>query len=448
MHIHILRNTKGLTLAMTVVIMALLLIITPVLYFNLRHESESAFKKKGSDIAFYLAEAGIKRAEWKLNESITIWNDAVEGTMPAGYQGTTLFTDIEGGEYKITMTAGPAANQVTVISQGRDASTNETRAIRLILGKVSLLYAIVNTNKEMKLTNNKVTVHWGPVYITDEIKFEPTLFFPRKFARGKIKDRDTDPSGDNTDNIEFWAFDTTLPDPPDIDFAAYIALAKANTIDVDPPGTGIITSNGNELAVATPLGSGYFSNSLNPQGITISGDYTLVDQSKVIFVEAADNKACTLQDVFLDIKALISTGKVVFSPNSTGITYTADIPPNAEEEYGIKNIADITEYQNMYPESTIDQTDINDVNAQWSIFDGQATYDVPNCVFHGFLYAGQKIEGGGSTTRSIVGSIYCDGKIDPANVAVYYDPAVAANIELEDDGTIQQISWDDTALPW
>ena len=146
--------------------------------------------------------------------------------------------------------------EITIYSIGRDVSENEVRAIVVIMERAEIESSLsVSGAVEYKPNMN---VHWGPVVTYTSINHTNYPNFPRKFSLGQIAGRDTDPTEPNSDDKEYWAFED-LGTEQQILLSYYRDLAEKSMINCDQGGQQRIKKKtGNDTAVASPAGSGYF----------------------------------------------------------------------------------------------------------------------------------------------------------------------------------------------
>lgn len=245
------RDRSG-QMAITMVIVALLflLIAIPMLDNYVKNDTKWSMKEKRSTSAFHLAEAGIDRAVWKLNEKSSYWTDASTGTIFAGYNNDKVYGDITGGTYRIRISSGSSARQVKIVATGRDTSTNELRAIEVLYEAETLNAAIQAPSLQF---NSSFKVFWGPYMSLSNINLNSSAdqLYPRKLARGSITssssygNRDNNATPSNTDCLEYWAYNddtcgsSGVPDMPDVDIAWYRAQAQIapNLYYPNPNGT-------------------------------------------------------------------------------------------------------------------------------------------------------------------------------------------------------------------
>ena len=74
-----------MAITMVISVLLLLLIAIPMMDTYVKNEAKWTVKERKSTLAFHLAEAGLDRAVWRLNEKSTNWDDAALGTVFTGY---------------------------------------------------------------------------------------------------------------------------------------------------------------------------------------------------------------------------------------------------------------------------------------------------------------------------------------------------------------------------
>jgi hypothetical protein len=208
-----------------------LLIMIPVIETYVKNEAKWSVKEKKSTLAFHLAEAGMDRGYWKLIEKTVNWDTIIAGGNISGYANDKVYTDIQGGSYKINITSA-AADKVAIIATGKDVSNNEYRAIKAVYSKSSISATVYGNQIE---ASGSVEIVWGPQMSLNKIQLSGTSnqLYPRKYARGAITasgtygNRDTDPNPPNKGPqadpyTEWWSYNEPpgVPDllPPTISY--------------------------------------------------------------------------------------------------------------------------------------------------------------------------------------------------------------------------------------
>jgi len=227
-------QSRGQMLMGATVLVGILLIFVPLMVQWSRQEARWAVKEQHAVVGFNIAEAAVDRGLWKLKSTTTTWRRAVDGQVIAGYNFDVTHTDIDNGSYRLRFTAGPGAEQVTVLAEGRDNRTRQTRAIRAIYESNALPGPL--------LTSGQVTYagslecHWGPIMANNNILISgnaATEFFPRKFSRQLVSGTALNPrdlnglNPPNTNNTEWWS-DYPVPDLPLLDFVTMRSSSVAN----------------------------------------------------------------------------------------------------------------------------------------------------------------------------------------------------------------------------
>lgn len=230
-----LQKKSGFALPAVLGILLVLMILLPGLVTYIQRESKQTIRDSRRTLAFNLAEAAVERGMWKLKSSTSTFNEAKLGIIIPGFNMDTSYGDIPNGLYRIKFSSGPGTREVTVIGEGKDLGSNETRAISAVFQNQNFPSAILTGG--IITWANAFTVHWGPVMAQNNINITDASaaqdYFPRKFSRqvvtcvSKGYARDTnglDPP--NTDNVEWWS-DYPVPEIPILDFTAIRSSAEA-----------------------------------------------------------------------------------------------------------------------------------------------------------------------------------------------------------------------------
>ncbi|MHB2025209.1 MAG: hypothetical protein ACYCPQ_01020 [Elusimicrobiota bacterium] len=221
---------KGQALTATVVVVgAVALIFIAAIVYQATMNSTNSTKSSKSINAYELAQAAVQKGIWALNLQTSNWGLIQDGGVIPGFDGTTVHTDIPGGKYKILITKGPEANQVTIDAYTKDNSTSpQYRGLQVVLAQSNAQFGpVMGYQVHFK---QRVKVHWGPIYSYDFINLEGNsrLYYPQLYSMGKITPFDSANSPPNTDGVQWWGFDAPpgVPPWPQIDFAHYKALAQ------------------------------------------------------------------------------------------------------------------------------------------------------------------------------------------------------------------------------
>lgn len=233
---------RGQVLAGVIALVVVLMVMVPAMVYWVQQESRASVKDRKSTAAFNLAEAGMDRAYWKLKSSTGTWADARAGIPLAGYAFDVPYADVTGGVYRISITSGPLADQVTVIAEGRDEQGRERRAVQAVFSNLTIPGAIISG---AGIANSGTSIaHWGPMLAMNNISLTGTAanrYFPRKLSKQVVVGTGGFPrdvnglTPPNTDNLEWWS-NYDVPELPIFDFAALRSSAAA---------TGTLNCNGN-----------------------------------------------------------------------------------------------------------------------------------------------------------------------------------------------------------
>lgn len=221
---------------MVLAIVFIIMVLLPAIVLWIQQDTQISVRDQKSALAFNLAEIGIDRGMWKLKSSTHTFSQASLGTVIPGYNFDTVYTDVEGGGYRIKFSSGPTAREVTISSEGKDARSQETRAIRATFKNQTIPGAVIAGGAVQ--WRNAFSAHWGPVLAQGSINISDANaaqdYFPRKFSRQVVQStigshpRDTNGLNlPNTDNQEWWS-DYPVSELPVLDFATMRASAAAS----------------------------------------------------------------------------------------------------------------------------------------------------------------------------------------------------------------------------
>lgn len=222
------RGQAMMALVMVVGVVAMIFVASVV--YKSTTAGKSSVQSSKSISAYELANAAVQKGIWALNLNSDNWNVVGSGGSIPGYDGSTVYTDIPGGKYKITITSGATADDRVIVAYAKDNSpTPQFRGLKVTLSKATAQFgAVMGYKIHFKKTTK---VHWGPVYAYDSINLEgkSRLYYPQLYSMGKITNRDTNPALPNTDGLQWWSYNFApgLPSWPNVDFEYYKALAKA-----------------------------------------------------------------------------------------------------------------------------------------------------------------------------------------------------------------------------
>jgi len=458
------HNSHGGVLIGAVMALILVSLIIPALVLRIQKESKDAVHEKKRTASLHLAEAGIDRGSWKLRESASMWTNASTGTVVPGYNDVVEYEDVDGGLYKIKISSGPGANQVTVLAKGKASGSETVRAIRAIFQTVatttgSIGSAVVAPGVDIA---GSVEIIWGPMMSTQEIDLSGSSnqLYPRKYARGAIEgtgnysDRDSDINLPNTG---------PQPDP----YQEYCAYNQSDCVP-DPP-----TPNLDHYRTLSQT-QGYYTN--NSKSVNVPNEIdtvcTVGSDPKVRFYEddvvfSGSKYFCgvliTLGDLDFSGSGSSPDGDITVTPPSTaweeyqlnvpehagsnpgGDPSTWDFDPSSSEPHGDSPLA------HEYPGDAGSHV-VEDYNFKTGCVAHGDTGEAGGeaLSFNGYIYVGGAFKGGGSTdiygaVQSVAGIASVTG-----SVRIYFNNAIS----IETGGTggsvgsISQESWDEIKAAW
>jgi len=429
------RNTssKGQVVIIMLIIAMIIGVVIPALVYMSSFEAKAIVKETKSIRAFHLAEAGIDRGIFKLNET-GIWDTVYEGTAVTGYNGDITYSDIEGGEYRIKFSSGPEVNQITIKASGKDKTTNESRTIQAIyykaIGVTSALTAgAVNAG-------GNFIVHWGPISSLANIVLSGSAdnFFPRKYARVHIydspsssHDHDSPPSEGTTqtsgpawcdDEYREWHDQYDVPDIPELN-NNYKTDAQAYTT-----ATGIPTYTTGNIDLTGAYDGGGSAAPFN----AIANIFT------TYYAEGnATVKSCNAVGV------LICKGNLNIDTSNKGSNYDATPHSNAWKEYVVGT------RKEPQPQPDTDDTDeyYGDIGYRCST----GTYSIDKPAFIGLIYCyGSATCSGGP---NFYGAIVVIGNVSgTGNPVIYFDLTTAQNMQTTGNIRPTRQSWKELPPTW
>jgi hypothetical protein len=203
---------RGQVLVGVTLLVLILMILLPLMVQWGSQESKHAVKEQQTTTTFNIAEGAVDRGLWKLKSATSTWASAVAGTVIPGYDLDVVYTDIIGAVYRLKFSTGPSVHQVTVLAEGKDLNSGQTRALRVVYENRSIPGPILSGG--MVDYADTFDAQWGPIMAHGNIQISGTAanrFFPRKFSKQVVtgtSSRPRDISGlnpPNTDNIEWWS---------------------------------------------------------------------------------------------------------------------------------------------------------------------------------------------------------------------------------------------------
>ncbi len=405
-------NCRGQVVVIMLIIAMIIGIVIPGLIYLTQHEAKWTVKEVKSTRAFHLAEAGLDRGVFKLNES-DVWDTAYAGTAISGYNGDIEYSDVEGGYYKIKFSTGSGDYEVTITASGKDKTTDEIRTIQAVYysppGAIGALNAPVIT------TTGHVRVHWGPIASLTNIELSGStdVKYPRKYARTYIDPRYTSGPlpkfGSLTDEeLAEWHCGYDVPDIPSVDFDYY--QKKSTTVTGAPAG-------------GSPAGSSYYTAYKQFKNLNETTE-------RVYYCE----NGAQIQNSHLR-GTLIVKGNLDFQGNDGGSSINAVIPANAWKEY--QEYVTDTSATEQYP---------GDLGEQYS-GDGTDTYDIGKVSFKGYIHVTGNVSFG--SNNQINGVIICEGNASGNGTpTIWYDVNASTNIVVTSTNKPTRQSWKELSPRW
>lgn len=462
----------GQVLAGVVLVLVLLMILVPAMVNWVQQEAKISVKDMKSTAAFNLAEAAIDRGMWKLKSTTTTWRDAADGTVIAGYNFDTTYTDVPGGTYRVRFTSGPATNQVTVVGEGRDALRKEVRAIQAVFQNQALGGPLLASG--VMQYSGAFEAHWGPVMAQGNINVSgnaATEHFPRKFSAGVVSGGSGGDARDvngldppNTDNQEWWS-DYPVPDLPLLDFATLRASAAANgtlnyyngnatshTLTGYPAGShGDCSNAGTSSNHPAPHSTHFFDSEHHPLSKRNLIWYWDGDLNLTGDTASGCCGGCHRIGLW---GTLIVRGNLTIEAGDC-YAFNGPVPANAWMEYArISATSGDTATANQYPADngfqTVRPTFLHGTHT-WTGGPPGSNTDV---AVRGFLYVGGNLTVVLNALADYQGVIWVNGNVTNLNTGerslVFYDSTVGDNLPVL-NVVLQRQSWQEiapSATPW
>ena len=168
------------------VFLAVLLALLPMIIQKIHREAVWTTTEKKKTIAFQLADAAVDRGYWKLKENPDLVTAIINGHPLPGYDGQTTYTDVAGGEYRISITAGPTFYELTIVGTGKDNSSKEYRAVQAIYDRVGFYGPILGNS--VSNTSGGFCV-WGSYMSYGDhmtLSGDAGQIYPRIFTKGDL----------------------------------------------------------------------------------------------------------------------------------------------------------------------------------------------------------------------------------------------------------------------
>jgi hypothetical protein len=446
-----LYSESGQLMPIILVILFGFSILTTTIAFQLRNEARWTIKEKRSATAFHLAEAGIDRTTWKLNETRAGWDNIIRGIFPPLYDATTSFYVQDKGYYKILISSARVEydDQVIIQSIGTDKNKKEARGLKTVYSRLHGTEAAITSVGGVTFSGN-ADVHWGPVMNTKgDVEIDDE--YPRKYAGvGYIIDgRDPNGAGVTPDigpdegahssyqspnflpeDLKDWSSNGKR-EIPNVEIVLSTYAARAKTY-ITPAGWA-------DRSKALPIGaeySGYFPGSSGE--ITFPNGYIDTNSDAVYFIEGDAEFGA---QAFIGPLTGTNPSRVVFIvlgdlrlPNVglSATPYTVCVPTGTWKEYQV-----------------IDTINVDEYPADTGFKSNPTTFDVNSgagsgagvAVFHGLIYVGKDLNAG-SGNKKIVGVVVVKGQVkqQSGTLTLFYSKMVDENIILS-GARFESIYW-------
>ncbi|OGR82700.1 MAG: hypothetical protein A2901_08305 [Elusimicrobia bacterium RIFCSPLOWO2_01_FULL_54_10] len=424
------REEKGFILVIAMITLIIMAIFLPSLVQMNRNDTKWAIKQKQSTTAFHMAEAGLDRGIWKLQESDLIWNWASTGAVIPGYNFDVIYasTGSSGemeGEYSVKFSSRSDGNGIIIQSAGRDKTTNEVRALEAVYTKSAINAGL--TSRGAFRYKSGLNIHWGPVVNFTSITEAPSQKYPRKITKGSIKEQAGwyDENANSPNGHDFYSdwpdpatydyntYQSRLGNPPTIDLDAYKAIAKATQM----PRLKGKNSHG-AAAGNNPVLSGYYDGTEDLDlgkadlVVPINNATPLIFYCSTCVLYLDGTGDLDIKDVASQVRlrAIIVKGDFDMNANNTP-AYSARIPVGARTEY-------------LHPTAMTDEW-----IAKFAGTGEGNVYNIPDEVqIHAYVYVGGDVTNSGGGDPAMVGGIDIVGDMTGNNMIVYYDSTISTGI--------------------
>ncbi len=422
---------QGQLMIAAIVLLLSLALLVPLMVAYSQHEASWTVKQARSTTALHLAEAGVEKAYLRLTLSTGTWANIQAGstsTPVADYNFDKEYSDVAGGTYAISITSGPQKQEATVISVGRDASKNETRAIKVVYSNSPLGGVALFSGKGADVGGG-VTVEWGGIVSPEPILLGSALTYPQFWSASYIQPFITTPNPpycDSPNCCQWHAYDANLPPSPAIDLGFYASSATASICP---------TTSGVGSGASTPNGC-YFPTSQNWSGVTLYGPTVYI------------NGDLTVSAPGIDIMGnLIVTGNLILPTGNFGNgNHPMPIPSDAWKQY----CNDWSHYQTFDPGAPPAFPGLNSNYAPT----GLVMAGTGKTAVYGLLYVGGNIYSSGSHAGGgqgdVYGAMYVVGTstmTQNSGVTLYFDEGAASNLQTT-TVVLTRASWQDSLTPW
>lgn len=425
-------DRRGQILPGAIAMLVILAVMIPSMVLWIQRENVFASKQSMNTTAFHLAEAGAEKAYLYVSLSTITWNAIQAGTSQADYRFDKSFTDIAGGTYAISVTSGPGAQQVTIVTVGRDRYNKETRALRIVYSNAIFGGNAIYAGQGVQI-GGQVDVEWGAVMSPNTID-AASRNFPQFWSASQIISKDTSANPPNCDSpgcIQWHSYQTNLPTPPVLDFDFYRTSAAATM--------GCFTATGTGSAVNTCYFPGNVTNwNGNTRGtIFIEGDLTVKSPGMYHI-----GKMIVMGNINLPNGQWGNSG----SPGTSLL-----MPADAWKQYGIA--AAWTHYRDVFDQSAPAAfPGMNSTSYTSPTLCSPSPCLSQKVAVNGFLYVGGNFNngGGGGGNSDIYGVLYAVGtatQTASSQVTFYYNGDATTGL-VTTNVSLTRASWKDEVRGW
>lgn len=441
---------------MVMAAMLVLVIVIGALVRWIQHDTNMAVKTQKNITSSNFAEAGIDRAIWKLQSTTTTWKSASVGTVLTGYNFDTTYTDVPGGKYRIRITSGPSAYQVTITAEGRDLANKETRSLQMVVQNQTIPGPIL-TGGQLN-DGGTFEIHWGPEVAQGNIVLSGSAadrYFPRKFSKGAVIGTSTYPrdtngiTPPNTDNQEWWS-SYPVSNMPQLDFTTLRASAAANgTLNYYNGFSSSHTYTGYSGSGHTCNTAGTSSTHASPHNTHFAdcNHHPLSKQNLIWYWDGnvnftgGDNLSGHSNGLY---------GTVIVRGNMTietedNYSYVATVPSTAWMEYQKID----TSASNQYPSDTgyhVNSTTFSLGGQTWT--GGPASGAYTDVGFRGFIYVGGNFTIVNDALGDFAGALWVVGNVTNNNTGefslIFYDQSIGNNLPTL-NVILERQSWKEVA---
>jgi hypothetical protein len=149
----------------------------------MQQETHWGVAEQQSTSAFDLADAAVQRGYWMVHSSTANCAAAVAGTVIAGYNFDTTYTDMPGGTYRIQISA-LGNNTIKIIGEGRDSLKKQVRAISATYMNKTVYSPLMAQG--MLSYGKGLDVYWGSIMSQGNIHVPPAAQHRRHELVGEL----------------------------------------------------------------------------------------------------------------------------------------------------------------------------------------------------------------------------------------------------------------------